>query len=143
MTVERILYPFGLVGFVTDSLDNIDENIQKTPYRDEYWNLTPGEKSDALGLFSEPLKFLGWRDDGILRLYFYETTRNLFETKYWVIEVPIIYKEVKVSGMKSPLAVLMLSGRGSGIDIPYLPGLGWKVGGRKSKKPLVKQGVFI
>jgi len=27
--------------------------------------------------------------------------------------------------------------------ILYPFGLGWKVGGRKSKKPFVKQGVFI
>lgn len=144
MTVERILYPFGLVGFVTDSLDNIDENIQKTPYRDEYWNLTPEEESDALGLFSKPQKFLGWKRDGVaLFLYFYASTRNLLETKYWVVEVPIIYWDKRVSGMKSPFAVLMLSSDRGGIDIPYVPGKGWKIGGRKVKEPFVKDGVFL
>ncbi len=135
MKIERVIYNFGLMGYVTDSKKKIP-NIKMEPYIDEYWNLIPGEETTALGLFSRPLEFVGWRQEyRMLFLYFSLTvwTSSSSGPRYWVIEVPLLMEKRKFGEVESPFSILLLPGYGG--EILYVPGKGW-MGWQEGKRTL-------
>ncbi len=142
----RVLFPFGAHGFRCADKDAIFIRIKREPFSRAVWNLIPGEETTAMGLFSRPLEFVGYEEQHpFVHLYFYAGEKD---GRHFFIEIPIIFtpRKVRIGGemVESPFQFFWASpGGNGGIDIPYIPGKGWKMGGRKVEKPFVKDGVLL